>query len=90
VHGESRVYISGLVVTPPFQGRGIARKVLTMLFEQFKHFPRIDLVTHPDNTSALKLYHSLGFVTESRVENYFGDGEPRLVLARSQTEPATS
>jgi len=41
---------------------------------------RIELVTHPDNP-ALKLYESLGFTVESRKENYWGDGEPRLVLA---------
>jgi len=77
---DDHVYISGLVVSPEFQGQGIARKILTGLLEEFKNVQRIDLVTHPDNHRALNLYQSLGFVIESRKEDYYGDGEPRLVL----------
>lgn len=79
--GEERVYISGLVVAPHFQRQGIARDVLAQLLHEWKGVKRIDLVTHPDNQVALNLYHSLGFRIESRKENYYGDGEPRLVLA---------
>ncbi|MBI2003427.1 MAG: GNAT family N-acetyltransferase [Parcubacteria group bacterium] len=74
------VYISGFAIDSRFQKQGIGREVLTRLLEEFKDKKRIDLVTHPDNEAALKLYKSFGFVVESRKENYFGDGEPRLVL----------
>lgn len=74
------VYISGLAIKPIFQGQGIAREVLIKLLQELKITKRIYLVTHPDNLVALKLYQNLGFVIESRKENYFGDGEPRLVL----------
>ena len=77
---NDRAYISGLVVDPRFQSRGIARGAIMQVLEELKDFKRIDLVTHPENHIALGLYHSLGFVTESRQENYYGDGEPRLVL----------
>lgn len=77
---DGSVHISGLVVSSQFQGRGIARAVLTRVLEEVENAKRIDLVTHPDNVPALKLYQSFGFVIESRKENYFGDGEPRLVL----------
>ncbi len=77
---ESRVYISGLVISPRFQRQGIGREVIIRILDEIKDAKRIDLVTHPDNTTALKLYQSLGFVIESRKENYYGDGEPRLVL----------
>jgi ribosomal-protein-alanine N-acetyltransferase len=73
------LYISGLVVIPEYQGRGIARNALTQLIEEHPEATRIDLVTHPDNP-ALKLYESLGFVVEDRKENFYGDGEPRLIL----------
>ena len=78
--GTDHVYISGLVVSPEFQGQGIAREVLTNLLRELKDVQRVDMVTHPDNHRALNLYQSLGFVIESRKENYYGDGEPRLVL----------
>ena len=78
--GNDRVYISGLVISPAFQGQGIGREVLSNLLVELKDVRRIDLVAHPDNQTALNLYQSLGFVVESRKENYYGDGEPRLVL----------
>ncbi len=81
--GSEHVYVSGLVVTPSFQGQGIARKVMQMVLEELKGVKRIDLVTHPENQKAIDLYTSLGFKIESRKENYFGDGEPRIVLARA-------
>ena len=77
--GNERLYISGLVVIPEFQGKGIAREALRQILEKYKNIRRIDLVTHPDNF-ALGLFKSLGFVVESRKDNFYGDGEPRLVL----------
>lgn len=74
------LYISGVVVRPEFQGQGIARAALQKVLEEHSTAKRIDLVTHPDNP-ALKLYESLGFRVESRHENYWGEGEPRLLLA---------
>lgn len=82
---EGRVYISGLVINPRFKGQGIGREVVIRILDEVKDAKRIELVTHPDNASALVLYESLGFVVESRVENYYGDGEPRLVLVLERT-----
>jgi ribosomal-protein-alanine N-acetyltransferase len=77
------VYISGIIVRPEYQGKGIATKALKDVIEKYPDAARIDLVTHPENP-ALALYESLGFKIEERKENYFGDGEPRLVLARTK------
>jgi ribosomal protein S18 acetylase RimI-like enzyme len=52
------------------------------LLKELKIFKRLDLVVHPDNIGAIKLYNSLGFETESLKENYFGDGEPRLIMIK--------
>ncbi len=76
----NHVYISGLAIDPRFHNQGIARQALNLILEELKDIKQIDLVTHPDNLPALHLYQSLGFVIESRVENYYGDGEPRLIL----------
>ncbi len=80
VKSPEHVYISGLVVKPEFQGRGIATDALKQVLAKYASAKRIDLVTHPDNP-ARKLYESLGFKVESRVEDYWGEGEPRLILA---------
>lgn len=49
-----------------------------------KSAPKIDLVTHPENTKAIRLYESLGFKIAERKENYYGDGEPRVVLVKNK------
>ena len=71
-----------MVINPRFQGQGIAREAMMIILEKFKDVKRIDLLTHPDNIKAINLYQSLGFMAESRKENYYGDGEPRIVIAR--------
>lgn len=73
-------HISGLVVHPDFQGRGIGKIAMDKVLGELAHVPEIDLVTHPDNERAIKLYKSLGFVSGECIENYFGDGEPRIVM----------
>ncbi|MEK7100649.1 MAG: GNAT family N-acetyltransferase [Patescibacteria group bacterium] len=75
----NHLYISGIVVRPEFQGKGIAKAALQRVLDEHQDAKRIDLVTHPENP-ALQLYESLGFKVESRHENYWGEGEPRLVL----------
>jgi ribosomal-protein-alanine N-acetyltransferase len=73
--------ISGLVIKPEFQKKGFARKAMELLFEKLKDYKKLSLVVHPDN-HARKLYESFGFEEESRKENYFGDGEPRVVMVK--------
>lgn len=73
-------YVDGLVIKPEFQGKGIARKAMEKIMEELKDYKKIDLVTHPENKRAIQLYESLGFKIEKQIENYFGDGEPRVVM----------
>jgi ribosomal protein S18 acetylase RimI-like enzyme len=82
VRADSSVYISSVSIDPAHRRQGIARAAMMHILEKTKDASRIDLVTHPENENALRLYMSLGFKIESRRENYFGDGEPRLVLAK--------
>jgi [ribosomal protein S18]-alanine N-acetyltransferase len=85
LRSDESMYISNVAVDPIYRHRGVARAVMTRFLEQCKEAPRVDLVTHPENEIALKLYTSLGFKVQSREENYFGDGEPRLVLVLART-----
>lgn len=78
----NRVHISNVAVDPRYRRQGIARAALTFILERCAGATRIELVTHPENEAALRLYSSFGFKVKSRHENYFGDGEPRLVMAR--------
>ncbi|MDP3883229.1 MAG: GNAT family N-acetyltransferase [Candidatus Staskawiczbacteria bacterium] len=72
-------YISGLAVAKEFQGQGIAKQAMITLLEKLKNIKLVDLVTHPENEKAIKLYESLGFKkTGEQIEDFYGDGEPRI------------
>lgn len=80
---EDCAEITGLMVDPRYQNQGIGREALAAVLDELKGTKRIELVTHPENDSALSLYQSLGFHIESRIENYYGDEQPRLVLVKT-------
>jgi ribosomal-protein-alanine N-acetyltransferase len=73
-------YVSNLAVDQLYRRKGIARAALLFVFKKCAAATRMELVVHPGNKIALRLYNSLGFEMKSRQENYFGDGEPRLLL----------
>jgi RimJ/RimL family protein N-acetyltransferase len=76
------VYLSGLVVSPDFWRQGIARQAMEKIFAEIGEVKKIHLVTHPHNSSAIKLYLSFGFVIDGWKDNCFGDGEPRIVMMK--------
>ncbi|MEK7462910.1 MAG: N-acetyltransferase [Patescibacteria group bacterium] len=76
-------YLAGVVIHPNFQGQGIAREATLFRLEKLKNVKRVDVVTHPENFKIINLYQSLGFKIEKRIENYFGDGEPRVMIVRT-------
>lgn len=84
IKSENHAYLSDLVIDPEYQGQGLGREALTRVLKELEHIERIDLVTHPENSAALHLYLSLGFQVESRKEDYYGDGEPRLTLVKTR------
>ena len=82
IRDNREVYLSGLVVLKQFRGLGIAKNVLRNLLGKYHNY-NFSLVTHPENPAVI-LYQNLGFKASERVENYFGDGEPRLKLQLSR------
>jgi ribosomal protein S18 acetylase RimI-like enzyme len=76
--------LSGLAIDPRFQNQGIACQALAFVSNDLKGIKRIDLVVHPRNNAAVRLYLSFGFIIESWKDNHFGDGEPRIVMAKHQ------
>jgi ribosomal protein S18 acetylase RimI-like enzyme len=74
----THAYISGIVIKKEFHGKGYGKLATKALLDILKKYAVIDLVTHPDNTPAVALYTSLGFSKGEILQNYFGDGEPRM------------
>lgn len=65
---ERVLYLHGLVLVREFQGKGIGRKIMTMLAVEYKDkVDTIELGVHESNTIARSLYQKLGYQTV----NYF-------------------
>lgn len=73
-------HCNGLVLYPKFRGKGFARKAMLLVLKKMIKYNRAELVVHPHNSSAISLYLSLGFIIENWCKNYFGDGEPRVMM----------
>jgi ribosomal protein S18 acetylase RimI-like enzyme len=77
---DSSAYLSNIAVHPTARRNGIARAMMGHLLSLCDGAPSIDLAVHPENNAARTLYGSLGFVPTHAHEDFFGDGEPRLIL----------
>ena len=77
---DGSVFLNGLAIDPAYWGQGLGREALVKVLEEIKDALKVWLVTHPDNEKAINLYQSLGFQITGRKENYYGDGEPRIIL----------
>ncbi|MBI2278938.1 MAG: GNAT family N-acetyltransferase [Candidatus Brennerbacteria bacterium] len=85
IQGPDAAYLGGLVVDPEFWGQGIARQAIEFRLDKLRDIKRVWLVTHPHNSKIIRLYLSYSFIVEAWKDNYYGDGEPRLVLARERS-----
>ncbi|KKQ95227.1 MAG: Acetyltransferase, gnat family [candidate division CPR2 bacterium GW2011_GWC1_39_9] len=80
-HGNE-AEINELLVLPEFQSRGIGKIAIQQVVDylQSRSITLIWLVTHPENTWAIAVYQKTGFKTVDRMENPYGDGEPRIKM----------
>jgi ribosomal protein S18 acetylase RimI-like enzyme len=76
------LYIVGFYVRGPWQGRGLGRVLLEELTELCAGWGAEGLIltVAPDNSEALGLYRSAGFVDEALVPGFYGAGEDRHIL----------
>ncbi len=76
---DKNVELKVLAVRPEYQGKGIGSQMINHFFELNKGCP-LSLATHPKNSQAIIFYLKHGFMIEDWKENYYGDGEPRIIL----------
>lgn len=76
-----RAWLLSAATHPSLRGRGVGRALLRRLLELLacSGVREVRLTVHPDNP-AQHLYAREGFVVESSSADYFGPGEPRLVM----------
>jgi [ribosomal protein S18]-alanine N-acetyltransferase len=77
---DGSTYLSNMAVHPTCRRKGFARAMMKHLLSQCSGAPFIDLAVHPDNHAARALYVSLGFTPTRTHANFFGDGEPRMIM----------
>jgi ribosomal protein S18 acetylase RimI-like enzyme len=75
-------WVLSAAVRPACRGRGLATQLTSGLLETLaaRGARSVLLTVHPGNAGALGLYAKLGFRVERQEADYFGPGEPRLVL----------
>lgn len=76
------VHFGGLAIDPEYQGKSYGRQASELVAKILKNVSKFDLVVHPDNIKAINLYKSFGFEIIERQENYYGDGQPRVILEK--------
>lgn len=81
--GPHSIGILSLAVAPEFRGAGVGAALLNALLLQLpQDCQRLWLTVAPENLQAVKLYTKFGFHQEKHLENYYGQGEHRLILAK--------
>lgn len=69
---------------PEYQAMGLGQYFLQQIIAKLAYKKRMKLVTHPKNIHAIKLYKKNGFRIVDRLDNYYGDGQPRILMYREQ------
>jgi ribosomal protein S18 acetylase RimI-like enzyme len=80
--GKDEAEINGVTVHPDFRGEGIAQQSMAFIMNELKGIKRVIAFVHPKNVPAIKLYWGASMSIESWEDDHYGDGEPRLVMAR--------
>ena len=81
---EKTVRLAQLAILPPYQHNGYGAKAARLLLEEVRHqgFEKAQGQIHPDNKKSLSLWVGIGFDVVGSKPNYFGDGEPRLIVEK--------
>jgi ribosomal-protein-alanine N-acetyltransferase len=90
--GDERAHLSLLAVSPTYQRRGIARRMLAWLLESaaIAGISSLHVELRAGNTAARRLYRSTGFVETLRLPGYYRGRESALRMIRMLRAPGAS
>lgn len=66
--GAMTAYFHYMLVRPEYQGKGVGKKILDMILEEYKDFPTKVLISYED---AQEFYRKSGFATEKGTIPFF-------------------
>jgi ribosomal-protein-alanine N-acetyltransferase len=77
-------WFMALGVDAQHRKQGLGRQIAAVVTERATAhgLATLRLTVEPTNHAAIALYERLGFQRESTLDQYFGPGEPRLVMCR--------
>lgn len=76
---NNTVELKSIAVLPNFQSTGIGKAMMTKLKSEIGQ-KTTWLVVHPQNIGAISSYLKSGFIPSGWKEDFFGDGQPRLIM----------
>jgi ribosomal protein S18 acetylase RimI-like enzyme len=81
---DDTMEVLNIWVHPDFQRKGHGKKMMIFAENLAKEFSkeRVTLVTHPKNLPAINFYKCIGYLILKKIDNYYGDGEPRYLLEK--------
>lgn len=76
-------WVLSLAVVPDHRSQGIGRALMDALLDQFRKrgMKTILLTVSPTNTNGMSLYRKIGFVDMGIQNDYYGDGDERLLMS---------
>jgi len=82
--GETDAVFLALAVAENHRRRGIGSQLMDRLFAGMRErgARRVTLTVEPGNDAAIAAYRSAGFRETAREEDYFGEGETRVVMTK--------
>jgi ribosomal protein S18 acetylase RimI-like enzyme len=78
---EDKKELKSIAVHSDYQENGVGKTMMKKVLELCAN-SEIVLVTHPKNIQALVMYLKNGFVITGWIDDFLGDGQPRLKLIR--------
>lgn len=79
LHEDDKVELKSIALLPEYQGKGIGKRMMERVQSDVGQ-KIIWLVVHPENVGAIASYMKSGFIPSGWKDDFFGDGQPRLVM----------
>lgn len=77
-------HLWGMFVSKKYRGKGIGKQLMQQIVEKAKRVKSVEVVSldvNPEQTSAVKLYESMGFVKSGTRKYLMGDGIERELFS---------